>query len=399
MKTHHHAKRLHQAESVANACSFSFVDGAFVEIKGAVDEDYLVQFIDTRTNEIVHQQEIKTNHWVRTARQYFTPWQVNVFRLKDHHLLFTHPYDCRQKRVYIAVESKALGDTLAWFQLLEDFQRQHGCQLICSTFMNGLFQEQYPDIQFVEPSETVHNLYAMYRVGWFSHPSGEIDFNRNVKNFRLQTLGESGADILGLPYTPIRPRIKATDLGKPIADDYVCIAVHSTAQAKYWNNPTGWTEVVAYLRQRGYQVVLLSREGLHYMGNQAPADVMVLPPGDIGVIVNYLRHAKFFIGVGSGLSWLSWAMGCKTCVISGFSYPYTEVEDMIRIAANADGCSGCFNRHPMDAGDWQWCPDHKNTPRMFECTRNISAQQVIAVLTAHLMDVKSMGSDLMLVSP
>jgi autotransporter strand-loop-strand O-heptosyltransferase len=384
MKKHRQSKSDHQTASVVNHCNFNFVDGAFVEITGDVDEVYLVQFIDTRTSEIVHQAEIKNNHWVRTARQYFTPWKINVFRLKDRHLLFTHSYDCQQKRVYIAFESKALGDTLAWFHLVEDFQRQHGCELICSTFMNGLFKNQYPNIQFVEPSETVHNLYAMYRIGWFYISNGEIDFNRNVSNFRLQPLGESAADILGLSYRPVRPRVNAPDLGSPIVDDYVCIAVHSTAQAKYWNNPTGWTELVAYLRQRGYQVVLLSSEGLSYMGNQAPADVIQLPPGNISVIANYLRHAKLFVGIGSGLSWLSWAMGCKTCVISGFSYPYTEVEDMIRIAANPDGCSGCFNRYVLDASDWQWCPDHKNTPRMFECTRNISAQEVIAKLSAHL---------------
>lgn len=380
----HHEKAQNLTEIKKISFNFNFVDGAFVEITGAIEENYLVQFIDTRTNEVVHQAEIKNNHWARTARQYFTPWKINVFRLSNHELLFTHQYDCKQQRVYIAFESKALGDTLAWFQLVEDFQRQHGCKLICSTFMSGLFREQYPDIEFVEPGETVHNLYAMYRVGWFYLPTGEIDFNKNVKNFRQQTLGESAADILGLTYTPSRPRITAKDLGRPIADNYVCIAVHSTAQAKYWNNPTGWTEVVANLRQRGYQVVLLSREGLHFMGNNAPADVTLLPEGDISIIVNYLRYAKLFIGIGSGLSWLSWVVGCKTCVISGFSYPYTEISDMIRVGANPGDCSGCFNRYPLDAGDWQWCPDHKNTSRMFECTRNISALQVINTLASHL---------------
>lgn len=384
MKTRQYAKTISSPTMVSNRCTFNFVNGAFVEITGSVEEDYLVQFIDTRTNETVHQAEIKNNQWVRTARQYFTMWEIKVFRLKDDLLLFTHQYDCQQKRVYIALESKALGDTLAWFQLLEDFQRQHGCELICSTFMNGLFQEQYPDIQFVEPGETVHNLYAMYLVGWFYLPSGEIDFNKNISNFRKQTLGESAADILGISYTPIRPRIKSTDIARPIAKEYVCIAIHATAQAKYWNNPTGWTQVVAHLRQQGYEVVLLSREGLSYMGNDAPADVMLLPPGEIDVIINYLRHAKMFIGVGSGLSWLSWAVGCKTCVISGFSYTYTEAADMIRISANPDSCSGCFNRHILNGADWHWCPDHKNTVRMFECTRNISAQQVIAVLSEHL---------------
>jgi autotransporter strand-loop-strand O-heptosyltransferase len=384
MKARRPKKPLLQAATVANSCSFNFVDGAFVEITGDIDEEYLVQFIDTRTNDIVHQGQIKNNHWIRTARTYFTPWQINVFRLKDQQLLFTHKYTCQQQRVYIALESKALGDTLAWFQLLEEFQNQHGCQLICSTFMNGLFQEQYPDIKFVEPGETVHNLYAMYRVGWFYLPSGEIDFNRNVSNFRLQTLGESAADILGLTYSPNRPRLKATNLGKPMADEYICIGIHSTAQAKYWNNPNGWTEVVSHLRKLGYQVVLLSREGEHYMGNYAPAVVTLLPPGDISIVVNYLLHAKLFIGVGSGLSWLAWAVGCKTCLISGFSYPYTEVSDMIRIAAKPYSCSGCFNRHALEAGDWQWCPDHKNSPRMFECTRNISSQDVISVLSEHL---------------
>lgn len=325
-----------------NSCNFNFVDGAFVEIKGDVEEDYLVQFIDTFTNEVVHQAEIKNNHWTRTSRQFFTPWLINVFRLEDRELLFSHQYNCQQQRVYIAFESKALGDTLAWFQLVEDFQRQHTCQVICSTFMNSMFREKYPTLEFVEPGETVHNLYAMYRLGWFYFPNGDIDFNKNVNIFREQALGESAADILGLKYTPTRPRIKAKDLGRPIAKDYVCIAVHSTAQAKYWNNPTGWTELVENLQQRGFQVVLLSREGLQFMGNHAPAGVTLLPPGDISIIVNYLRYAKLFVGIGSGLSWLSWAVGCKTCIISGFSYPYTEVADMIRIGANQSDCSGCF---------------------------------------------------------
>ena len=382
--TNRHTSRRRNTGLPGNTCRFSFVDGAFVEITGDVEEEYLVQFIDTRTNELVHHALIKNNHWVRTARQFFTPWQIKVFRSKNQQLLFSHLYDCQDQRVYIALESKALGDTLAWFQCLEDFQRQHRCVLICSTFMNGLFQEQYPGIQFVDPGETVHNLYAMYRVGWFYLPSGDIDLNKNVKNFRQQSLGESGADILGVPYTPARPRTSSSGLERPFVDDYVCIAVHATAQAKYWNNPTGWPEVVAYLRQRGCQVVLLSSEGASYMGNDAPADVVQLPPGDINIVANYLRHAKMFVGVGSGLSWLAWAVGCKTCVISGFSHPYTEAFDMIRIAAKPDGCSGCFNRYPLDPGDWLWCPDHKNTPRMFECTRNISGGDVIAVLSQHL---------------
>ncbi|NOT84838.1 MAG: autotransporter strand-loop-strand O-heptosyltransferase [Methylococcaceae bacterium] len=367
-----------------NYCHFNFVDGAFVKITGDVNEAYLVKFIDSRYNKVIHQAEISNNSWVRTARQYFTPWTIKVYRIKDHSLLFTHHYNCQQQRVYIALESKALGDTLAWLHSLEAFRLKHDCQLICSTFMNALFKTQYPEIQFVEPGETVHNLYAMYRIGWFYLENGEIDLNKNVYNFRLQALGETAADILGLPYLPVRPRIQAADLGKPMTDDYVCIAVHSTAQAKYWNNPTGWTEVVQYLLQRGYKVILLSKEGTHYMGNQVPEGVILVPPGPITTIINYLRHAKLFIGIGSGLSWLSWVVGCKTCLISGFSYPYTEVDDLIRIAPNTTSCSGCFNRFALDAGDWHWCPEHKDTPRQYECTRSITGDRVITAIAPYL---------------
>lgn len=367
-----------------NAVAFHFVDGAFVEITGTVDEEYLVEFIDARNGERVHHARIRTNHWVRTARQFFTPWVINVFRMKDNRKVFTHRYNGLGRRVYVAFESKALGDTLAWFQSLEDFQRQHGCELICSTFMNHLFRDQYPGIRFVEPGQTVHDLYAMYRVGWFNRPDGGIDPNRNPGNFREQPLGESAADILGIPYRAQRPRIATAGSERPVAGKYVCIAVHSTAQAKYWNNPTGWSEVVSHLQQRGYRVVLLSAEGVSYMGNDAPSGVTVLPPGNLVEVADRLRHAAMFVGIGSGLSWLAWAVGCKTCVISGFSLPYTESPDMIRVSARPGDCSGCFNRHSLDMGDWNWCPEHKNTPRMFECTRNITSQDVIEKLLPHL---------------
>jgi autotransporter strand-loop-strand O-heptosyltransferase len=40
--------------------------------------------------------------------------------------------------------------------------------------------------------------------------------------------------------------------------------------------------------------------------------------------VDLLRHASFFIGLGSGLSWLAWASGIPVVLISGFSLPNSE---------------------------------------------------------------------------
>ena len=86
-----------------------------------------------------------------------------------------------------------------------------------------------------------------------------------------------------------------------------------------------------------------------------------------------LMYADMFIGVGSGLAWLAWAVGTPVTMISGFSAPWCEF-DNIRIY-NDNVCSGCFNdlKYEFDKGDWKWCPRNKN----FECTKSITPQKVI----------------------
>ena len=92
-----------------------------------------------------------------------------------------------------------------------------------------------------------------------------------------------------------------------------------------------------------------------------------------------IKNAEMFIGMGSGLSWISWAIGTPTVLISGFSYPISEFEDCVRIFTPEPEktCNGCFNRHWLNPGDWEWCPEHKDTPRHFECTKTITTEMVI----------------------
>ena len=42
--------------------------------------------------------------------------------------------------------------------------------------------------------------------------------------------------------------------------------------------------------------------------------------------VRWIRHAEFFVGLSSGLSWLAWAAGARIVMISGFTFPNTEFE-------------------------------------------------------------------------
>ena len=372
---------LDQTQKDHNERIIHFVDGPFVEIKGRQKNKYQVRFIDRSTGTIVYEVKIENNNWCRCSRKYYTDWKIEIINLstgeKEEHV-----FDARDKRVLINFGSSSLGDTIAWFPYLEEFERAHGCKIIACTFKNDLFRSEYPSFEFVEPGRSLPNLYASYELGWFYEDGEEFNRFKNPRNVRQLPLQETSTDILGLNFFTKKPRISVIDKERKIREKYVCIGIHSTAQAKYWNNPVGWQEVTDHFINAGYKVVLLSLEEDGYMGNKHPVGI-VRPDGprSLANTISYLHGAELFIGVGSGLSWLAWAVGIPTCIISGFSQPHTEPldESVIRVF-NGSVCNGCFNRRRLDAGDWNWCPDQKGTPRQFECTKTITSKDVISAI-------------------
>ena len=365
---------------IQNRVVVSYVNGPRVEILGSQDAEYKVEFIDKKTNIVHYETELKTNHWAKANLQYFCDWKINVWN--DGKLISEKNYDASNKRVYIALDSKALGDTLAWFPYVEEFGKIHNCKIVTSTFHNDMLKDQYPNIEFVTPGEVVPDLYAMYSLGLFYNDDGSVNYFKSPKDPKLLTMQEMATDILGLDYKEIKPKLKKRNLKKD--NKLITIATHGTAQPKYWNNPNGWQDVVDWLNNKGYKVKLLSREGDGYMGNSNPKGVIKHKEGPLESVMDEMRKSKAFIGIGSGLSWLSWALGTKTVLISGFSYDWAEMQDCVRIGAPKDKCSGCFNRLKLDAADWNWCPDHKDTDRQFECTKSITSEVVIKELEKFL---------------
>ena len=358
--------------------NINYINGAFVEILGNSDSLFKVEMIDRSSNKIMYSDELKSNHWAKSAAKYFIDWKIKITNL-DTGNVYEQDLDLKGKRVYISMDSKALGDSLAWFPHMDEFRKKHGCELIVSTFKNELFMKEYPEITFVNPGEVVHNIIAQYRVGWFYGENGDINWEHHPNDFRKLPMQATTCDILGLPRTTIKPKLDMPEGGSPIEGKYVCISMHGTAQAKYWNNPTGWQELTDYFTNQGIKVITIGLEHDGYMGNYHPTgSIPKQGPDTLANVLLHLKHSEMFIGVGSGLSWLSWAVGIPTVMISGFSYPSTEIFDdnLIRIFKGGV-CTGCFNRHRLDAGDWNWCPDHKGTDRQFECTKSISSIDVI----------------------
>jgi autotransporter strand-loop-strand O-heptosyltransferase len=349
-----------------------FVGNPFLEITGNVEDDYDVRFYDGE--ELIHSTILKNNMWTKLNRKYYTDWDVKITNGGGLQI-FNSKINLSNKRVYIAFGSKSLGDTLAWFPYVEEFRKKHNCELTVSTFLNELFIEQYPEITFVKPGDVVDNLYAMYELGWFYDDNGDFDYHRNPNNFRTQPLQKTATDILGLDYTEIRPKLQLKQ--EVVKQKKVGIAIHGTAQSKYWNNENGWQEVVNYLNDLGYGVMLYSVESDGYMGNRHPKGIKQFPKSSLQDVIYDIQTCEFFIGIGSGLSWLAWSVGIPIVLISGFSEKYTETKKNTYRVINKNVCTGCFNSHRLDAGDWNWCPINKRTDKQFECTKTITSNMVI----------------------
>lgn len=370
------------AVKIINDVTVNFVKGAFVEITGKKEAEYKIEFINNDTGEALYVSTQRNNMWSKSNIEYFVNWKIVIYEngmlWKEFH------YDATGKHVYIALDSKALGDTLSWFPIADEFRKRHNCKLSVSTFNNTLFRGQYPDIKFVEPGEAVNNIYAMYTLGLFYKEDDSLNMFMHPNNPRQQPMQKMASDILGLEFKEVRPKLRTRQLGIDPNIRQITLGLFGTAQAKFWNNPTGWQDVVDWLNGRGYTVKVLSKEPDNYMGNRIPNGVIQQGDAPLVDLMDEMRKSRAFIGIGSGLSWLSWALNVPTVLISGFSYGWAEMQDCVRITPPAGKCSGCFNRIRLDAGDWHWCPDNKGTDRHYECTKTITSEMVITELEKFL---------------
>ena len=340
-----------------------FVNQPFLEINGDSDSDFRIEYYDEKG--VCHYQNVvKSNHWIRLNRQYFTKWNTKVYQ--DDKLIYDKTLDLTNQRVLISFDSKSLGDSVAWIPYVLEFQNEHNCKVIVSTFWNKLFKGAYPELEFVEPGTAVHNLMAMYKLGWFYN----IDMEPVAPN--LIPLQRTASNILGLEHKELQPRISYEIGARPMEEKYVTIATNSTSGLKFWTREA-WQELVDFLIMNGYSVINVSKEKNPFNG------VYALKDTSIENTMNVIHHSEFLVGLSSGLSWLAWGMGQHVVMISNFTSPDHEFTSNCTRITNPSVCNGCWNKpqFTFDKGDWNWCPEHKGTPRQFECHTSITSKMVI----------------------
>ncbi len=364
---------------------FDFNDGCRVFLPES-DRPWRVRLSDLDTGNVLFETEFKAGR-VNSSKHYYVRFRIEAWQAGER--LLCHDYCAADREVLIRFPVETLGDTIGWFPFAVKFQQLHHCRLTCA--MNSklipLFRDAYPDIAFItEEQIEPERYYATYTVVLFFQKGLIYDYKDRVPcDFRFVGLHCAAAYILGVDPTEMPPRIAIPDASRPIPEPYVCIAVQSTMRSKYWNNPTGWHEVVDFLKSAGYRVIGIDLKRSHGQGNVW----MHLPGGaedqtgerPLTERARWLKHANFFVGLSSGLSWLAWAVGTPVVMISGFTHPRNEFATPYRVI-NYHTCNSCWN-DPLaafDRHDFFSCPRHKDTPRQFECTRLITAEHVKAVI-------------------
>ena len=276
-----------------------------------------------------------------------------------------------------------MGDRIVLFPYMEEFRKKWKCKVSCyvEPYLQELLKLYFPAIDLEPPN----HIYATY----FPAPGFNLFFT--PEEIRKTPMEKFGQQIFGLQraekiiYHPTKPR--------QISEPYVCIAVQASGTFKAWLNPEGWPTVVDYLKQLGYRVLCIDKEREqtdHGMTVRMPEGAEDFT-GDLPLSerVNLLAYAEFFIGLASGLSWLAWATDVPVILISGFSPAWYEFSTPYRVI-NRLVCFGCHNDVSLKWSDYENCPHHKGTNRAYECSRKISARQVIQTIN-QLLDDKRTG--------
>jgi autotransporter strand-loop-strand O-heptosyltransferase len=344
--------------------SWHHVNGFYLEIKSDSEDLFTIEIIDN-SNTVVYKTTLKSGMYSKLSRQYFNGIKYKIYH--KERLIKEEDINFNNKKVFISFDSSSLGDTISWLPYCEEFRIKHNCEVVVSTFKNFFFEKLYPNIKFVQPGSVVNNIHGMFKIGWFYDNNLEPEYPSSIP------LQKAITNILGLDFKEIQSNVYFEPKERPYNEKYICIATNSTAGCKLWNNPNGWTELVKYLKDLGYKIINISKDGDKLDG------VINLKDDSMLNTMNVIHHSEFVIGLSSGLSWLSWALNKHVVMISNFTESDHEFTINCTRITNPLVCNGCWN-NPMfkfDKGDWNWCPEHKNTERHFECHKSITSEMVI----------------------
>ena len=296
-----------------------------------------------------------------SLEKFCVEWEIAIW--KDSAPVFCHQFDPTDQKIHFIIGSRMLDETLIFLPYTEEFRRTFKCEvsLTISEMFHELVTNYFSAIRLRK--ELPSDCYAcIYADGFMNMPSCGSDVRSMPLEIYVQMLLTNSK--IKRPkkmlYAPTKPR--------EIQEPYVCIEVQASTPGKSWLNPDGWVQVVRYLKSIGYRVLCLDCDHKPDLIEQ----------------INQLAYADFFIGVSSGLSWLARAVDIPVVMISGITESWYEFDTPYRVN-NPLVCHGCFNNLYHDFKP-NVCPIYGGTAREFECSKKISARQVINAIDRLIAD-------------
>ena len=359
----------------SNIINVNYIGKPKVEILGDVSKEYEVEFINRDTNKVIHKDVIRNNMWTECSVQYYIPWLIKVNGKEVSRL------EIENQRVLISLDSNSIGDTIGWTPYAVEFAKKYNCKVVLSTFHNNWFQgiDAYKDIEWLEPGNST-GCVAHYKIGWFRDENGGWkSFNHHPRQCNTIRMQETATDILNLPFKELNYGLTFPKGNRPIKDKYVVIGPNATSGCKEWVYGN-WVVLTKLLNQLGYKVICLTKSEFKIQG------AINHYGKSLEFVANYLHHADAFIGLGSGLSWINWALGKHTIMINGFSEKNHEFTSRVTRIMNDGACFPCWTNpnFTFDAGDWDWCPIWKGTDKQHICQKSITSTQVFKVVKNRL---------------
>lgn len=349
---------------------------------------YLVRMVDLDSGLVIDEVTLAADEYYVSPRKLFVRWCVQVTDANTGERLWQHKFDASGRDVLVRIPVHTLGDTLAWMRGVLDFGEREKCRLHVRVedYIRPLLEPASPNVRFVSDAECADiSPYAAYTVAVFT---GEGWRNSTAADYRTIPLHHVPAYILNVPPSDEPPPVWHPPMdGEECRDAipsgrYAAIATMASGGVKLWHHAEGWDRVVDFIRSGGLQVADIDKEPLiscRYYHHRIPRGAIDLT-GDIPLTVRaaQIAGAEFFVGLGSGLSWLAWCLRKPIVLIGGFSEPWEEFPTPWRVR-NPLTCHGCFNDASIvfDNRDFFWCPRHANTDRHWECSRGITPKMVI----------------------
>ncbi len=349
--------------------------------------NWYVRIVDAESEYIFLDEDVSSVTLI-SVEKFFIEWEIAIW--SDGEPVFYHRFDPRGQHVHFDF-NRAIGDNIALLPYVEAFRQKFDCEVSCSVIrpLQCLARNFFPNVTLT--SEAPEDSYATF----FMQAPINMSFiaMEDGLHIPLLHLGNSILRRIDQPpkviYRPTKPR--------SIEEPYVCIGVQASTPTKGWLNPDGWDRVVEHLKSLGYRVLCIDRDreckqfGLTVKMPREAEDFS--GKYDLLDRVNQLAYADFFIGVSSSLSWLAWSVDIPVVLISGLTARWYEFDTPYRVY-NPLVCHGCFNEFWWVKDEGERCTMFKHTDRAFECSKNISAQQVIDVVDRLVSDIRQSGGAL-----